>query len=980
MATDREHAHQRASSLFSNPAYTQPTYGGREDLARAGTRGLRPLPASRDGSPYSHGRVPSIDYQPSKSEQSFQSGSADSSPGMFPQSSVLRSSASTQQLPSMSSPSFSTAFTSIRSNNGHSPLTAASLASQSLHTSNNPQTFGAAPSPAHPSRLVQELAADGPLMAPPRIGEASLSRPSSPASSAVESLGRGQQGSLRGSVPGSRATSPSLGNDSSRPSTPTEGKLVKKKGWVSNKFHNRSGNAPSVAQESQAWIVTPQDRTPYELSRLISGQPVTELWDSGGNTFVHLFARKSGRGPSFKISSMVLSSSRVLSSLIHGGSFPGRGREISNQNHEYPGQNLHKHMRHVSLDVPPTTLTSKAPPLSHHRSSSTSASLSSRPESAGMGHDNFRDSADDIHLYIPMSHGTETWGSEISTDDIDKLVAIRNLFAFLMGQVLVGTAKRPSLFSIFLQVAELLRDYDFTNFDGSTFGEAPEANFVCYVTDLRLGDVRSSREKTIEAIVLGEQMKSWNLFNEGFVHGVGKWDDLVLLAHPSFSMINDTTQRRMEKASRDLCTRLKGVQAKLDDFDFPSLFAGIAASSTLGKTIDFKAWKASFASMRKHTLALYKARYGSWPPKAKSKKNEFEGSGLNRLLLREVYQDFSDIYDMLVDRTALTTRTTDMLSFNEVLSTDPQLNALLKILSEFDRSSPPVLPPIPFDLPLLPDLSTTRREFEGLTIKKQTKERSKKLKDDEINMALMQSYNRESIKVTPFVEAFMTFERTMAHGKSMQEILDLRVGQWIFLYVILQSLPLLVVDAPGLEWTEGVEYFLCEVPKGTPPWVREDARHKVGYYRVPDGTIVSLPPDVVDYGVEGIYRRSHCWQAADQWTSQDAVALGSASIFSPYSPFQVQKPFPQGILDGADLDLRRPPSSYLSSGPGSRASSPDRQSPRSSVAYGLDLLPLPHDVVLGGLHNGSRVSSAPDPTKSFDNILGTAGSSPRKKK
>ena len=579
-----------------------------------------------------------------------------------------------------------------------------------------------------------------------------------------------------------------------------------------------------------------------------------------------------------------------------------------------------------------------------------------------------------------MSVGAETLGSELSSNDIEKLVDVRNLFAFLMGQVLVGTSKRPTLFSIFIHIAELLRYYDFKSFDGSTFGEAPDASFVCYITDLHLNDVRSSREKTIEAIILGERMKSWNLFNEGFTHGVGKWKDLVQLGYPNFSMISNITRNRMEKASRDLSTRLKSVQARLDEFDFPSLFAGIAASSTQGKIVDFKAWKASFASMRKHTLGQYRARYGSWPPKAKSKKNEFEAGGLNRLLLREVYQDLSDIYDMLVDRTALTTRTADMLSHNEMLSEDPQMNALRKLLSEFDRSSPPVLPPIPFDIPLVPDLSATRRSFEGLPVKKQAKERSKKLKDDEINLALMQSYNRESIKVTPFIEAFMTFERTSAHGKSIQEMVNLRAGQWIFLYVVLQSLPLLVVDAPNLEWTQGVEYFLCEVPKGTPPWVREDTGRKLGYYRVLDGSIVSLPPDIVDYGVEGIYHRSHCWQAADLWMGQSRIAPGSTNIFSPNNPFQTRKPLPEEFLDGAGMDLSRPPSAYLSSGPGSRASSPDRQSPRSSVAYGLELLPLPQGVVLGMPENGSKVGSAPDPTRSFDNILGTVGASPGKKK
>ena len=584
----------------------------------------------------------------------------------------------------------------------------------------------------------------------------------------------------------------------------------------------------------------------------------------------------------------------------------------------------------------------------------------------------------EVHIYLSFRGNNAVAGTSMMLDDFEKVIDFRNLFAFLVGQILVGTAKRPSFFSIFLGVVESLQQYEFSNFDESNFGEIPTLNFINYTSDLRLRDVRSSREKTIEAIVLGERMKSWGLYNEGFVHGVGKWDDIVGLQSPSFSLISKVTHSRMEKASMDLHIRLKSMRGRLEKFSFPSLFTGVAASSAEAKHADFKSWRTSFAAMRKHTLDVYKTRYGSWPPRAKSKKNDFEESGLNRLLLHEVYQDFSDLYDMLVDRSSLTTRTTDMPSEHEVYSSDPRINVLRKLINEFDCSSPPVQPPIPFDIPLLPDLASTRHDFESLPAKKQAKERGKKLKNDEITKALMQSHNRDSVKVTPFIEGFMVFERASAHGKSIDEMVELRIGQWIFLYVVLQSLPLVVTDAPGLNWTQGVEYFLCEVPRGSPPWVREDNSRKV-HYRAAGGSIVSLPPDVVDHGVEGIYRRSHAWRAAEKWTGREEIGPGFPPRNSSLGPIN-RKQLPQNFFDGATSGYPAPPNFNSDGVSFSRSSSTERQSPRGSVAYGLEALPLPQGFVPGGFQNGPRSILTPDPTKSFDDILGTAGGVPRKTK
>lgn len=558
----------------------------------------------------------------------------------------------------------------------------------------------------------------------------------------------------------------------------------------------------------------------------------------------------------------------------------------------------------------------------------------------------------EIHLHVPVPLQIDLTDpqSTVTPDDIETLIAIRNLFAFLVRQPLIATPRHPSIFTIFLRIAEFLHRYEFTNFDGSTLGEEPVINFQPYLEDFKLADVRTSREKIIEAIILGERMRSLKLYNEGFVHGVGRYDEILQLQSPKIHLISEITHQRMERATLDLAIRLKTVRSRLEGFEFPSLFSGIAqsTSSTESKMVRFKAWRSGYMSMRKHVISFYTHRYGAWPPKARSKKNAFEESGLNRVLLLELYQDFSNLYDILVNRDALTTRTAELDSVESPMEIDPQASApaLRRVLGEFDHSLPPVQPPIPFDTPQLPSLATTRREYSSLDRKAQIKERSKNLQYDEMNMALMQSYNRDCIKSTSFLEAFMSFERKMAHGKSIDEMMDLRNGQWIFMYAVLQSLPLVVIDAPDVSWTEGVEYFLCEVPKGAAPWCQEDSTRKMGWYGIAGGPgVVSLPAELVEHGVEGIYRRSHCWVTAEIWMNNNAAPAEPDDYINHHSNPQNDPPI-LGLPDSlSDFPIKR------------------RQ--RGSVHLGLEALPFPEGV----RPSGSKPTATHDPSKSFEDIL-----------
>ena len=578
------------------------------------------------------------------------------------------------------------------------------------------------------------------------------------------------------------------------------------------------------------------------------------------------------------------------------------------------------------------------------------------------------------HIYMPVEFEGDVTGPnpQLRGDDFELIVLYRNFFAFLIGGALVATPRQVTLYPIFMGITTILKRFGFSNVDGSTHGELVTSSFSRYCDELRLADVRSSREKTIEAVVLGERMRSWPLYNEGFVHAAGKLVDMKQIDSPKYPQISPVTRNRLERASLDLEIRLRTVRMKLEEFDFPSMFSGIANSQTEpeAKMVRFKAWKTAFIQFRKHIISHYRQRYGAWPPKASSKKNNFEESGLNRLVLMEMYQDFCDLYDMLADRNALTSRTIDMQgSDRDPESEDPNestQHALRRVESEYDRSTPPVQPPIPFDTPLIPSLSASFNRTHVLVSRADTKERSKRLKDNEVNEVLLGSYNRESMKATPWLEDFLKFERRSGHGRSIDELADLRCGQWLLLYAILQALPMCVVDARDLKYTDGVEYLLCMAPRGGRPWMKEDTSQSRNWYNVASGGgMVSLPADVIDHGVEGIYRRSHCWTVAAKWaqTSIDLSPTTQMSLGALPPPPVIGGRSPRQSPHGSPLLAPHMSPNLRPVSPALSESGVRRNANRSSVALGLQEVAPP-------IQHNPRPMSVHNPNLTFDTILG----------
>ncbi len=542
------------------------------------------------------------------------------------------------------------------------------------------------------------------------------------------------------------------------------------------------------------------------------------------------------------------------------------------------------------------------------------------------------------------------------TDAVQALINARNLFAFFTVKPLVATSNCPTLFRIFMSIAGMLRKFKFGFQDGEdwfTYGPAARVSFDFYNEKYRLADVRHSREATLEGLILGEAMKCPALYNEAFTHAVGKWDTIKEMKSPLFDELSSITKDRLELSSRVLKKRLVVLNERLKTFSFPSVFAGIASSATAdeAKLVRFKNWRLNYERMRKFFISYYITLHGQWPPKARSKKNDFTVDGMNRLVLQGVYEDLARLYDYLVDRKSLSTRVCHDLTDPDA-PISPSVTALRKLLDEFDNSSPPVSPPIPYDVPLLPTIETIDAAHSTRSPTEKHEQNTRKLKGYQIEMVMIKSHNLDAEVDSSFLSMFKKFEEKESQGKNVQELKEQRIGHWIFLYAVIQSLPLLVADASYLKFTSGVEYYLCQTPMGVPPWIEETTRSiPMSLYEVKGtGGFTRLPDDVVNNGVEATFRRTHCWKVAVTWilAKRDGRDFepGPAYPFSPLSP----PPRFSGFGD-SDVESRKSSRSSIRSfiaesrsqssspapQPQSRPDSRDsRLSARDSIALGLE--------------------------------------------
>lgn len=711
---------------------------------------------------------------------------------------------------------------------------------------------------------------------------------------------------------------------------------------------------------------------------------VPDLWEPNGDTLVFLAPKGATNtkftAPSFRISSSPLLFS-ALGQYIEDLQFSSRpqgrpGSPLANDDLylEVPGASSGTPVPSITLDQNPGS------PVSD-------AGSSSGPDQQGQT----EDESLSYKLYYPALElnpkpVVPTKGkkhkhssSNASDDSLQHLVDARNLFAFLSYTFLVSTLHRETPFQIMEKVFKLLQgpispqlhpeDHSPMDVNVSRRISTAEGHFLYFLDELKIDDIRNDDDAIVEALIMGERWKCQRLYREGFVHACGRWDDVK--DHPGCAYVSQVTKSRLDRASIDLHQiRLQNVATRLPNFDFPSVWVGD------GRYPEFKPWKAGFDAMRKFTLSYYKNVYGSWPPKAgrHGKGGGFtETGGLNRMVLKRLYADFCAVYDLLVDREWIHG---DRIRFEANYSSEGEegkeqrskeehaRTTMRKIMSDFDQSYVPVQPGIPFDQPRLPYIPPTPPSTaDGLKKKKKksSKPRSqKKLKSDELTAVLKNSYNNDASNPqdpNEFVAAYEKLEHDFGSGRNLEDIIEARRGRWVFIYCVLQSLPMTVVDAVGCQYSDGVEYFLCENVKGSLPWERSQsakASRLSGIWGVtgqsPYGNLggagASTSNLAGDDEVDYTYRRSHCWDIAEDWRMVRGTAIPEEDSFDldgesggeeyiEYRPLDdplPESPIQEGFRDSVGLNAVPP---FRQSSPGSERS--QTQSPGANegeyVAY-----------------------------------------------
>ncbi|KAG9246829.1 hypothetical protein BJ878DRAFT_539909 [Calycina marina] len=612
------------------------------------------------------------------------------------------------------------------------------------------------------------------------------------------------------------------------------------KGTSGEEMRREDGQGQSV----QAWIEQPEGLVEHSLQYLFTDTDAL-VWGNDANLYVFASSKDSQRGPIFMVPRTIFENSAQLSKTVYLDEFDLR--------------NVHYHS---SLDDPSCQACDLVASQPTHQST-----------------------VEVLRLNFPLKLSDDALRNP-SPADIFALVNFTNLIAFLTTQPLINISELSTRFQAFVGISQLLMEHGFNCPDGTSYGAHATECFKAYLNDTMLEEVRESNHNIVQGLILGERMRSEKMYTEAFAHAAGNYDEIKKTHQRLKILVSQQTWTKLERASMEMKRNLHGVTRHIEGFNFPSIFSGIAASTsnTEYRNIRFDTWRASFEILRKKTNEYYKDLYS---------KDAVRYPFRTRIGLLQLYNDMRSVYDLLVDREQPTTRSSNPDKFKIPIDGDVTAKVLRILLDEYDRSSPPVRPAIPYDLPLLPTIATVMPGYHRYRETEQVTASRRALKEHEQQLVLTKSYNQASLTIkTPFAEMFMQLESSQSK-QSAQTLSDRRIGYWIFLYAVIQTLPLVVINAVGIREAAETKYFLC-APAGSMPWV-DGTSDRVMFAVRNSSNMVQLPASVVQNGIEGIYSRSHCWADTKDWSMMDDnvgkftiegldTATGAVSALSPLQP------------------------------------------------------------------------------------------------
>lgn len=586
-----------------------------------------------------------------------------------------------------------------------------------------------------------------------------------------------------------------------------------------------------------------------------------ELWDPNGDVLVY-FAHKGQSPrptPSFRLSSHIIEAteSRFLITLLREGFMDD--------------DDIHMQKPSSPIGVPPMA--------SRRSSTHFGPGYGQVPQPTPPISDDVSFAGSDGQISYEMFFpGPSTM---TRTDAHRYAITTRNIFALLYHASLVG-------FTLYQALSDLLgRLESYMSPDADNVG-----TIINYLSARGIDDPRNDPETAVSILAWSEMPDvRWEEgWRESFVHCAGIYPRLEHCA--DFKSLAPITRALLERAYLETQLRVQSAEERLAGFTYVDVWP---ASGPVGNSPG----RAAADRLQKFLVAHYTALYGTWPPPKSSPltypsshvagtRTQLEGEEpwLTRTVAQKLLGDFGALYDYLVNRDIVwdenefrSGRKWEMISEsgNKSFSADSPDLPLTDLLIEFDNrlryphiphpyplvpeSIPPLQPPLPSREKIKKaDRDRDRAAAANSSVNERNLERRVQLAYTEAtNIYTLGSDFAHS----ELIDSFARFEKTNHVGSV--DPFTARLGRWVLVYGILQTLATISVDHPCVRYRDrdgaGVEvsYHLCTRLKGSansakiPPWKTNSAAE---------------PPDPT-------HELSYCWTVPAAWRRQPDDGSGS---------------------------------------------------------------------------------------------------------
>ncbi|KAI5790245.1 hypothetical protein EDC01DRAFT_747332 [Geopyxis carbonaria] len=381
-------------------------------------------------------------------------------------------------------------------------------------------------------------------------------------------------------------------------------------------------------------------QTEYDITPLVQGAKVNELWFPTGDTLIFLCSNAEAHryAPSFRLSSSTLR----RKSEFFSTALSDRWQEGTSAHRQLLASEAAQYI----LYFPPWE--------------------------------------DDLEATVD----TRKCASESDFHDLCRqLVATRNFFAYLFGRACVGLQPPNSggLLSDFMDRMEMYILGPNLDVAGRPSRAQSLQDLEHWIRSKEIDDARNSPQRLVDILLIAERYQWVDIFTEAFVHAAGLYDSLLFL--PEYALLPPATRQLLERASFAVKSRVRASLSAISTMTFPILTPARHTRRTRGADRARAeplepptAWYNAYKALQKATIKHYTALFRSWPPRR-----------FTRGMALQMHADFSALYDLLADTHA------------PANTTDEYRKLLARVLAIFTHAAEHTSP-LPHAFPRLPQL------------------------------------------------------------------------------------------------------------------------------------------------------------------------------------------------------------------------------------------------------------------------------------